>query len=141
MLVVTPAISNTTLPKLSYIEQARLSLKNYGLANCLYKGLIDEQNIKIKDIGKSIGIWGPTGKGYYSLLQDDSLNILHDPYRVIRDFFNEERKLVPASLKDGSVNLTYQCLAVYNSVEFIELIHQQDPFIDSVIHLYNPQED
>lgn len=118
------ASSNT-----SHIENARLSLKNYGLVNCLYHGLIKEQDIRVEDIGRSSGVFGPIGQGYYDFLQDDELNILHNPYKTIRDFIKKNRKLVSANMKDGTVNLTYQCLAVFNSSEYLILIEQQDPYI------------
>ena len=130
MLYIIPFATSFASADTSQIENARLSLKNYGLVNCLYYGLIKEQDIKVEDIGRSSGIFGPTGQGYYNLLQDDNLNILHNPYKTISDFIKKNRELVSAKIKDGTVNLTYQCLEVFNSSEYSILIERQDYYIN-----------
>ena len=130
MLCIIPFAASFASSNTSHIENARLSLKNYGLVNCLYYGLIKEQDVKVEDIGRSSGVFGPTGQGYYDFLQDDNLNILHNPYKTITDFIKKNRELVPANMKDGTVNITYQCLEVFNSAEYLILIENQDSYIN-----------
>lgn len=70
----------------SHIQEARLSLKNYGLSHCVLKQFNEKSAIE-KDISLSAGAYSFMGNGMHTVLQnEDTLKTLHDPYKETREY-------------------------------------------------------
>jgi hypothetical protein len=68
----------------THIEQARQTLKNYGLSHCILAPF-NEQSALRKDIALSANAYSFMGNGLHSILQnEDMLQVLHDRYKATR---------------------------------------------------------
>ncbi|MHC8389837.1 hypothetical protein ACYZTM_17770 [Pseudomonas sp. MDT2-39-1] len=113
-----------------HTEEARQSLKNYGLSHCILKPFKEKSALE-KDIGLSAGAFSFIGKGMHTILQnEDTLQVLHDPYKETTDYVLTAYKQTSSTSKHSSQKMVfYGCLEVYNSVAFDRFIKTQDRFI------------
>ncbi|MBC8996437.1 hypothetical protein IAI51_07860 [Pseudomonas sp. N40(2020)] len=111
-------------------DQARLMLKNYGLSHCILKPFKENSALE-KDIGLSAGAYSFMGKGMHSVLQnEDTLQVLHDPYKETRNYVYAAYEQTPSISKHSNSNVVfYACLEVYNSEAFDSFIKTQDRYI------------
>lgn len=114
----------------NHIAQARQMLKNYGLSHCILKPFKENSALE-KDIGLSAGAYSFMGKGMHSVLQnEDTLQVLHDPYKETRNYVYAAYKQTPSISKHSNSNVVfYGCLEVYNSEAFDGFIKTQDAYI------------
>ncbi|GFM69763.1 hypothetical protein PSCICL_07550 [Pseudomonas cichorii] len=112
------------------VAAARQSLKDYGLSNCIVKQFSGESDIK-SDIKLAIGAYGFMGGGMHTVLQnEDTLETLHNPYKVTMDYvFSAYDKVSAGSKYSKKKMVFYACLKVYNSKEFDAFIKSQDKYI------------
>lgn len=114
------------------IDNARLTLKNYGLTSCLSFAFKEEQNNPVvQDINIATAAFGFMGKGHYKIIQDEyTFKEIYNPYKVISDYIKVKYPLVSGKMKHSGPNSTYRCLVVIDSTEFKHLVKQQDPYIE-----------
>ncbi|CAI8823773.1 MULTISPECIES: hypothetical protein [Pseudomonas] len=110
--------------------QARQMLKNYGLSHCILKPFKENSALQ-KDIGLSAGAYSFMGKGMHTVLQnEDTLQVLHDPYKETRNYVYAAYEQTPSISKHSKSNVVfYGCLEVYNSEAFDSFIKNQDRYI------------
>jgi hypothetical protein len=115
-----------------HTEEARQSLKNYGLSQCILKPFKEKSALE-KDIGLAAGAFSFMGKGMHTILQnEDSLQVLHDPYKETTDYVLTAYQHTSSTSKHSSQKMVfYGCLEVYNSVAFDRFIKTQDRFISN----------
>jgi hypothetical protein len=84
-----------------------------------------------KDIGLSAGAYSFMGKGMHTVLQnEDTLQVLHDPYKETRNYVYAAYEQTPSISKHSKSNVVfYGCLEVYNSEAFDRFIKTQDRYI------------
>lgn len=113
-----------------HTEEARQSLKNYGLSHCILKPFKEKSALE-KDIGLTAGAFSFMGKGMHTILQnEDTLQVLHDPYKETTDYVLTAYNQTSSNSKHSSQKMVfYGCLEVYNSVAFDRFIKTQDRFI------------
>jgi hypothetical protein len=113
-----------------HTEEARQSLKNYGLSHCILKPFKEKSALE-KDISLTAGAFSFMGKGMHTILQnEDTLQVLHDPYKETTDYVLTAYKQTSSTSKQSSQQMVfYGCLEVYNSVAFDHFIKTQDRFI------------
>ena len=113
-----------------HTEQARQTLKNYGLSHCILNSFNEDSALK-KDIGLSAGAYSFMGKGLHTVVQnEDTLQVLHDPYRETRNHVLEAYDQTASSSKYSNSKVVFHgCLEVYNSEAFDRFIKTQDPYI------------
>ncbi|PCC98300.1 hypothetical protein [Halopseudomonas pelagia] len=112
-------------------EDARQSLKNYGLTRCLLEALPEEQSVLREDLASASRAYHFMGKGAHQILQDeDTMDILHDPYLDTRNFVLNRYAADGSPMKSGNGNSAFHaCLAIYNSAEFDQFVHTQDAYL------------
>ncbi|WP_277760308.1 hypothetical protein [Pseudomonas sp. A34-9] len=112
------------------IEQARQTLKNYGLSQCILKPF-NESSALEKDITLSANAYSFMGKGMHSILQnEDTLQVLHDPYEETRHYVLAAYEQTPSNSKYSNEKVVFLgCLQVYNSEAFNSFIKTQDAYI------------
>lgn len=112
------------------VNDARISLKNYGLANCISNQFKGDSDIK-SDLGLAIGAYSAMGKGQHAISQnEDTLEISHDPYAETEKYMREAyAKLSSVSKQSGEKIVFYSCLEIYNSPAFDSFITSQDPYV------------
>ncbi|MHC8404573.1 hypothetical protein [Pseudomonas sp. TMB3-21] len=112
------------------IDQARETLKNYGLANCVVGQFKDESEIK-SDIGLAIGSYSSMGKGQHLIIQNENtFEVTHDPYAETEKYMrNAYAKTSSVSKHSDKKMVFYSCLEVYNSKEFEAFIQSQDQYL------------
>ncbi|MBU0525588.1 MULTISPECIES: hypothetical protein [Pseudomonas fluorescens group] len=115
-----------------HTEEARQSLKNYGLSHCILKPF-NEKSALEKDIGLTAGAFSFMGKGMHTILQnEDTLQVLHDPYKETTDYILTAYNQTSSNSKHLNQKMVfYGCLEVYNSVAFDRFIKTQDRFISN----------
>lgn len=134
-------ISRYAYSKDQHLELARLSLKNYGLVNCIYNGLKKENQIQVDDIGSASRVFGFMGQGYYKIEQDKiTFEELHNPYRDVNSYMERRYKKVNSSLKNGTNNITVRCLIIFDSLGFENKIKEQDKYINNIDNINLPYE-
>ena len=114
----------------THIEQARQTLKNYGLSHCILKPF-NERSALEKDIALSANAYSVMGKGMHSILQnEDTLQVLHDPYKETRNYVLTAYEQTPStSIYSNEKVVFLACLKVYNSEAFDSFIKTQDRYI------------
>jgi hypothetical protein len=114
----------------THIEQARQTLKNYGLSHCILKPF-NERSALEKDIALSANAYSVMGKGMHSILQnEDTLQVLHDPYKETRNYVLAAYEQTPSNSKYSNEKVVFlACLKVYNSDAFNSFINSQDGYI------------
>jgi hypothetical protein len=119
-----------TLADETHIEQARQTLKNYGLSHCILKPF-NERSALEKDIALSANAYSVMGKGMHSILQnEDTLQVLHDPYKETRNYVLAAYEQTPSNSKYSNEKVVFlACLKVYNSDAFNSFINSQDGYI------------
>ncbi|MBC3269774.1 hypothetical protein HU765_07545 [Pseudomonas sp. SWRI81] len=112
------------------VNDARISLKNYGLANCISNQFKGDSDIK-SDLGLAIGAYSAMGKGQHAISQnEDTLEISHDPYAETEKYMREAyAKHSSVSKQSGKKIVFYSCLEIYNSPAFDSFIKSQDPYV------------
>ena len=117
----------------THIEQARQTLKNYGLSHCILKPF-NEHSLLEKDIALSANAYTFTGKGMHTILQnEDTLQVLHDPYKETRNYVLTAYEQIPSNSKYSNEKVVFlACLKVYNSEAFSRFIKTQDAYIPSI---------
>ena len=116
----------------THIEQARQTLKNYGLSHCILKPF-NEHSLLEKDIALSANAYSVMGKGMHSILQnEDTLQVLHDPYKETRNYVLAAYEQTPSNSKYSNEKVVFlACLKVYNSEAFNRFIKTQDAYISN----------
>jgi len=95
---------------------ARLKLKKWGMAYCLFNRYGDKMD---SDSGGALD-------GYFQLGKHNSENA----YEAVRKYFNESiSKNKKVSVLSGKKNILMACLDAYESEEYIKIIEQQDKWI------------
>ncbi|MHC3825913.1 hypothetical protein [Pseudomonas sp. G3-19] len=114
----------------THIEQARQSLKNYGLSHCILKPF-NERSALEKDIALSANAYSFMGKGMHTILQnEDTLQVLHDPYKETRNYVLAAYEQKPSNSKYSNEKVVFfGCMKVYNSEAFDRFIKTQDAYI------------
>jgi hypothetical protein len=114
----------------THIEQARQTLKNYGLSHCILKPF-NEHSLLEKDIALSANAYSFMGKGMHSILQnEDTLQVLHDPYKETRNYVLAAYEQTPSNSKYSNEKVVFlACLKVYSSEAFNRFINTQDAYI------------
>lgn len=112
------------------VQQARISLKNYGLVNCLTAPFKEKSELRA-DLGRASGAYHFMGKGAHDIVQnEDTLQTLHDPYQATQLFMQEAYDKVSSVSKHTNRKVvSYACLEVYNSPAFEQFIESQDPYL------------
>ncbi|VVP17661.1 hypothetical protein PS898_03662 [Pseudomonas fluorescens] len=125
LLFSTQALSDNT-----HTQEARQSLKNYGLGHCILKQF-DEKTAIEEDISLSVSAYSFMGKGMHTVLQnEETLETLHDPYKETREYiYNAYTKTSARSKHSDKKIVFYACLKVFNSVQFDDFITTQDKYI------------
>ena len=115
----------------THIEQARQTLKNYGLSHCILKPF-NEHSALEKDIALSASGYSFMGKGMHSILQnEDTLQVLHDPYKETLSYVSTAYEQTSLRSKHSSEKVVFlACLHVYNSEAFDRFIRSQDAYIN-----------
>jgi hypothetical protein len=110
------------LPTQTHIEQARQSLKNYGLSRCILAPF-NERSALEKDIALSANAYSFMGKGMHTILQnEDTLQVLHDPYKETENYVLTAYEQTPSNSKYSDEKVVFHaCLQVYNSEAFTAL--------------------
>ncbi|MUK69215.1 hypothetical protein [Aliivibrio fischeri] len=133
--------SSYAYSKDKHLELARLSLKNYGLVNCIYNGLKEENKIQVDDIGSASRVFGFMGQGYYKIEQDKvTFEELHNPYREVNIYMKSRYNKIDSYLKNGTNNVTVRCLMVFDSLELKKWIKEQDKYINDINNINLPYE-
>ncbi|MBK5378150.1 hypothetical protein JFT81_26380 [Pseudomonas sp. TH43] len=114
----------------THTEQARQTLKNYGLSHCILKSFNEDSALK-KDIELSAGTYSFMGRGLHTVLQnEDTLQVLHDPFKDTRNHVSKAFNLTAANSKYSDEKMVFHaCLQVYNSEAFDRFIRTQDAYI------------
>ncbi|MBF6036098.1 hypothetical protein H8F23_22845 [Pseudomonas sp. P155] len=114
----------------THIEQARQTLKNYGLSHCILKPFKERSALE-KDIALSANAYSFMGKGMHTILQnEDTLQVLHDPYEETRNYVLTAYEQTPSNSKYSNEKVVFPgCLQVYNSEAFNSFIKTQDAYI------------
>ncbi|WP_434767488.1 hypothetical protein [Pseudomonas triticicola] len=114
----------------THIEQARQTLKNYGLSHCILKPF-NEHSVLEKDIALSANAYSFRGKGMHTILQnEDTLQVLHDPYKETRNYVLAAYEHTPSRSKHSNEKVVFlACLKIYNSEAFNRFIQTQDAYI------------
>ncbi|WP_417662981.1 hypothetical protein [Pseudomonas sp.] len=114
----------------SDIDDARIQLKNYGLANCIVGQFKSDSDVK-SDINLAIGAYSPMGAGKYIIEQnEDTLEIIYNPYIETKKFVLSAYKKTRSIFKSsGDQNVFHSCLQIYNSDEFDQFIKAQDKYL------------
>ncbi|MFJ2484070.1 hypothetical protein ACIOWE_27845 [Pseudomonas sp. NPDC087598] len=114
------------------VNSARISLKNYGLANCISDQFKNKSDIK-SDIGLAIGAYSAMGRGQHAISQDeDTLEVIHDPYAETEKFMTDAYAKASSTSKQSGKNVVfYSCLEIYNSPAFEAFIKSQDAYISN----------
>jgi len=112
------------------LNDARISLKNYGLTKCISAQFNQQSEIK-KDLNHASRSYHFMGKGKHIILQnEDTLETLHDPYKAVVHFMKESLKFVKNTNKLTNTNIaTFNCLSIYNSDQYDTFIRSQDSYI------------
>ena len=115
------------------IEQARQTLKNYGLSHCILKPFNERSTLE-KDIALSANAYSSIGKGMHSILQnEDTLQVLHDPYKETRNHVLAAYEQTPSNSKYSNEKVVFlACLKIYNSEAFNRFIKTQDAYIPPI---------
>ncbi|MDT6920549.1 hypothetical protein [Pseudomonas atacamensis] len=97
----------------THIEQARQTLKNYGLSHCILAPF-NEQSALRKDIALSANAYSFMGNGLHSILQnEDTLQVLHDRYKATRNYVYAASEQTPSISKHSKSHFVfYGCLEV-----------------------------
>ncbi|MFJ2361830.1 hypothetical protein [Pseudomonas fluorescens] len=91
----------------THIEQARQSLKNYGLSHCILKPF-NERSALEKDIALSANAYSFMGKGMHTILQnEDTLQVLHDPYKETRNYVLAAYEQKPSNSKFSNEKVVF----------------------------------
>jgi hypothetical protein len=108
----------------------RQTLKNYGLSHCILKPF-NERSALEKDIALSANAYSVMGKGMHSILQnEDTLQVLHDPYKETRNYVLAAYEQTPSNSKYSNEKVVFfGCMKVYNSEAFNRFIKTQDAYI------------
>ena len=114
------------------LTTARVSLKNYGLANCISNQFKSESDIK-SDLGLAIGAYSIMGKGQHAILQnEDTLEVIHDPYVETEKYVADAYAKTSSTSKQSGKNIVfYSCLEIYNSPAFDAFIKSQDQYLQN----------
>jgi hypothetical protein len=114
----------------NHITQARQMLKNYGLSQCILAPF-NERSALEKDIELSAAAYSFMGNGMHAIRQnEDTLQVLHDPYKATRDYVFAAYAKTPSNSKHSNTKVVFHgCLAVYNSEAFDSFINTQDAYI------------
>lgn len=114
----------------THIEQARQTLKNHGLSHCILASFNERSALK-KDIALSANAYSFMGTGMHSILQnEDTLQVLHDPYKETRNYVLTAYEQTPSNSKYSNEKVVFfGCLKVYNSEAFNSFINTQDAYI------------
>ncbi|WP_065258324.1 hypothetical protein [Pseudomonas bananamidigenes] len=125
-------ISGSALSGEAEVNSARVSLKNYGLANCISNQFKSESDIK-SDLGLAIGAYSAMGKGQHVILQnEDTLEVTHDPYAETEKYMAGAYLKTSSTSKQTGKNIVfYSCLEIYNSPEFDAFIKSQDQYLQN----------
>jgi hypothetical protein len=114
------------------LTTARVSLKNYGLANCISNQFKSESDIK-SDLSLAIGAYSVMGKGQHAILQnEDTLEVIHDPYVETEKYVADAYAKTSSTSKQSGKNIVfYSCLEIYNSPAFDAFIKSQDQYLQN----------
>ncbi|MDM8192317.1 hypothetical protein EVS84_09275 [Pseudomonas koreensis] len=114
----------------THIEQARQTLKNYGLSHCILAPF-NERSALRKDIALSADAYSFMGNGLHSILQnEDTLQVLHDPYKETLSYVLAAYEQTPSRSKHSNEKVVFlACLKIYNSEAFNCFIQTQDAYI------------
>ncbi|MFJ4606695.1 hypothetical protein [Pseudomonas atacamensis] len=71
------------------------------------------------------------GNGLHSILQDeDTLQVLHDPYKETLSYISAAYQQTPSRSKHSNEKVVFlACLKIYNSEAFNRFIKTQDAYI------------
>jgi hypothetical protein len=86
-----------------------------------------------KDIALSANAYSFMGKGMHTILQnEDTLQVLHDPYKQTRNYVSAAYEQTPSNSKHSNKKVVFLgCLKVYNSEAFNRFIKTQDAYISN----------
>lgn len=111
------------------LADARQSLKNYGLTRCLLQTLPEQSDIRA-DVAAASRAYHFMGSGQHGVLQDEhTLDVIHDPYRVVSNYMRQDHAEHAMVMKSGEVSVFGRCLNIYNSEAFDQLIRDQDEYV------------
>lgn len=112
------------------VAHARRMLSHYALASCLADAYPSEPGFT-EDAQAAVGAYHFLGQGAHRIVQDeDTLEVLHDPYAAVREYILRQAAAEPAVMKQGGDNAFASCLQVLSSSEFETLVGDQDSYID-----------
>jgi hypothetical protein len=125
-------VSGNVLSNEVNVNNARISLKNYGLANCISNQFKNQSDIK-SDIGLAIGAYSAMGRGQHAILQnEDTLEVIHDPYAETEKYMKDAYMKTSSTSKQSGKNVVfYSCLEIYNSPAFEAFIESQDQYLQN----------
>ena len=126
----------------THIEQARQTLKIYGLGHCILKPF-NERSALEKDIALSANAYSFMGNGLHSILQnEDTLQVLHDPYKETLSYISAAYEQTPSRSKHSNEKVVFlACLKIYNSEAFKRFIKTQDAYISDCPPDFNQSKD
>lgn len=132
ILVLTLAVASAACADSSgQIHQARQSLTHYALASCLAEAYPAAPGFT-DDAKRAAGAYHFMGRGAHRPLQDeDTLEVLHDPYAAVKQYILQAAADEPAVLKHGGTNAFAGCLQVLSTPEFQALVQEQDGYISA----------
>ncbi|UVM49991.1 MULTISPECIES: type VI secretion system amidase immunity protein Tai4 [unclassified Pseudomonas] len=130
ILLLLLFISGRAISAEAYIDKARETLKDYGLANCISSQFKGESEIK-SDIGLAIGAYSAMGKGQHLIIQnEDTLEVTHNPYMETEKFMLDAYTNFSSVSKHSDKKMVfYACLEIYNSEELNTFIKSQDQYL------------
>jgi len=111
-------------------DQARQTLKNYGLSECILKPFNQKSALE-HDIEMSAGAYSHFGKGMHTVMEnEDTHKVLHDPYKETRNYMFAASDQISANRDYSDKKMIFHgCLQVYNSEAFDRFIRTQDAYI------------
>lgn len=127
LAVALSSVACASTPK--EVQQARQSLSGYALAQCLHEAYPQEPRFTV-DAKQAAGAWHFMGRGQHRIVQDEqTLEVLHDPYALISEYILERSAREPALMKRGEENSFASCLQILWSSDFETLVREQDSYI------------
>lgn len=128
--LVTASVLTACTASTDEMGQARQVLSHYALASCLADAYPSEPGFT-EDAQAAVGAYHFLGQGAHRIVQDeDTLEVLHDPYAAVREYILRQAAAEPAVMKQGGDNAFASCLQVLSSSEFETLVRDQDSYID-----------
>lgn len=126
VLIVASAACTATPAE---VQQARLSLSSYALAQCLREAYPQEPRFT-DDIKAAASAHHFMGRGRHRIAQnEDTFEVVHDPYALVSGYMLERSASEPVMMRQGGENPFASCLQILWSPEFEALVREQDSYI------------